>query len=415
MTIAPTTSPAGGVSASVGDQSVTVTALGYTWSWSAGTDEFQVRDPAGRLVVSGTNQPAIVGRRPSSVDQICAQGVVSSFDAVNEAVDLGENTEPGPLVTISYRDVNGKGSVTTRWRFHANDFRLEPVEYENPEPENVVRIQYFSVSQDNVESPGLRSGMIVQPGIAESSSISPVIHRNTSLDMLGWLGRGSSSYPMLLSQQWGLPVHYFCGMTVQAQMYIQRGALTELLSDAFCCGLAVLPDGDLLLQHRGGNVSPVVRFNGDLWNTHSTSGGPLELGAGFCWTLGRNYDDAIRSYYRALVSSGHAEPRIHSSVAIEVMSLPQFNTWGAQMADGPDAMFLTQDSLEQIYDDYRSSGSRPECSSSTRNGRVNTACSNTITVGSLVSMRCWTAFVVMGTGSGCGPPSYGAITRAPTG
>ena len=48
-----------------------------------------------------------------------------------------------------------------------------------------------------------------------------------------------------MHQQWGLPVHYFCGFERGAKQR-QAGSLKEDLSDAFCLGLADLPAGDLL-------------------------------------------------------------------------------------------------------------------------------------------------------------------------
>src|SRR2546430_9401572 len=84
------------------------------------------------------------------------------------------------------------------------------------------------------------------------------------LNMTSWLGHGSFPGPGVL-QQWGLPAGFFCGFHRNAPSNNLKGAMKELLSDAYCCGLAELPSGDLFFETRGGKHSPIVSFRSDLW------------------------------------------------------------------------------------------------------------------------------------------------------
>jgi hypothetical protein len=99
-----------------------------------------------------------------------------------------------------------------------------------------------------------------------------------------------------LSQQWGLPAHFFCGFSPAAGDKTS-GALSTKLSGSFCCGLASLPAADYFLDWRGATLSPVFSYRTDLWGQCR---GParLTLGARLLLTVAPDYREAIRQCRR---------------------------------------------------------------------------------------------------------------------
>jgi hypothetical protein len=173
-----------------------------------------------------------------------------------------------------------------------------------------------------------------------------------SLDESIWLGRGSSAPGP--SQQWGLPVHYFCGFSVDAASG-GRDSFTAGRSAAFTCGLADLPAGDLFLQLDSGKSSLWVNYRSDLWK-HMRGPGPLPLGATLYWSIAPGYYDAIAAYYQGLLHAGVIHRSQPSPKKIAAALTPQFCAWGAQVdrnkASGrQDEAFVTG-----IYEELKASG-----------------------------------------------------------
>ena len=131
------------------------------------------------------------------------------------------------------------------------------------------------------------------------------------------------------SQQWGLPVHYFSGFSVDAPGG-GRDSFTAGRSAAFTCGLADLPGGDLFLQLDSGKSSMWVDYRSDLWK-HMRGPGPLPLGATLYWSIAPGYYDAIAAYYQGLLHAGVIHKSQPSAKKIAAALTPQFCAWGAQV------------------------------------------------------------------------------------
>lgn len=322
----------------------------YQWNYNKETDRFELHDSRGLLSVSAVNQPAILVASHRDDVPHFSFGSVKSVDYKEDDLKV--------QVNIVYQDVNISGEITTSWEFYEEAFFFMPITYTNSSVHSVVDIQYFATSLRGSEVPSMESQYFVHPAMSECSSTSPVFPSRIRFDFKNWLGRGSSHDPEVVSQQWGLPVHYFCGMTINGLMHT-AGSLGNRMSDAFCCGAAALPNGDLLFVSKNGKYGPRLRINGHIWNSHSTADGKLELGSAFCFTMGKFFADAIQNYMRALVKLSWITPRKRSDNQNEIMGLSQWNTWGAQMAGGPTQMYLTQNSVETIYDDMKKSKLNP--------------------------------------------------------
>lgn len=322
-------------------QALTVRTARYTWRWTPDPDRMVLTDAHGRVVVAGPVQPAV-----QLAGRAAAPGTVAGVE-----VD-------GACVTLTFAGVNGTGTTTLRWRFAPDSLWLDAAEYDDDQESDVDAMLSFATWVDGEAQPGLECAYLVHPGASESSALGPVIPSKIRLDATTWLGRGSNDSTDILAQQWGLPIHYFGGFTIRGSM-VERHALTREVSDAFCCGLTGVPAGDLLLRHRGERVSPLLRVHSGLWGHVRTGDGAVTIGAGWVWTLGSDYPEAIRSYYRTLVAEKIVSPPERSARQREVLSAPQFNTWGAQCAAGFALTRFSQESLEAIYEDVRGSGMRP--------------------------------------------------------
>jgi len=188
-----------------------------------------------------------------------------------------------------------------------------------------------------------------------SSGLSPIVPGDLNLKLTSWLGRCSDPAPGLF-QQWGLPAHFFCGFHRNAEA-AHAGALREHLSDAYCCGLAGLPAGDLYIQSEGHNQSLVLRFGGDIWK-HLRAPGRFTLGAPLLWTAGPNFREAIRTYYHELTQAGIVQRKQCPAHKKSVMLAPQYSTWGEQMALDKSSAKLDEESLDRNYKDLKNSAMR---------------------------------------------------------
>jgi hypothetical protein len=132
--------------------------------------------------------------------------------------------------------------------------------------------------------------------------------------------------------------------------------LTTKRSDVLVGGLTSIPTGDIFVRYFDEYASPFLRVFGERWKTHSTRDGEVVLGSPFVWTFGATHREAIRTYYRLLHELAVIAPRVDSPRKAEVVTMSQFNTWGAQVANDWASSDLTQESLELIYDQMVDSG-----------------------------------------------------------
>lgn len=314
----------------------------YTWEWSQTDDRFRLLDQRDLVMTSGILQPAIIVQRGSdSHARKCTPGKVANHTTADSAF------------TVSYAGVNGTGKVTVTWRFENQAFWLDPIIYESSEAEDVVSLHYFAQGAGEDATPTLNNFYLILPGISESSAVSPIVTSDLGLNLTSWLGRGSSPAPGLL-QQWGLPAHFFCGFERNKPGAV-KSSMTKYLSNAFCCGLADLPNGDQFLETRGGRHSLVMSYRSDIWR-HLQGPGRFELGAKLCWAMGPTYYEAIRAYYRRLVAAGLVQKKRYSAKKNTVALSPQFNCWGAEVAIGKEGRNLDQASLDGFYQALKASG-----------------------------------------------------------
>jgi hypothetical protein len=321
-----------------------VTGATYTWEWSPSKDQFQLHDSSGRLITTSPLQPMII---VSSPDHHGARHVGPG--------KLASHTVQPGAITFHYEGVNGHGSVSTTWRFEARAIRLDPLVYETPLEEDVISLHYFAEPREGKPFPALRSTYVIDPGISEGSSVSPILRSDVGLNTVSWLGRGSFSAGM--NQQWGLPVHFFCGFNINHAGAGERDAFTRGRSEAFCCGLTDLPNGDLFLDLKSGAASVLVNYRSDVWG-HLRGPGQISLGAGFYWSFGANYYEAIRVYYTGLLRAGIIRMKSNSERKTAVALTPQFCTWGAQVDRGKEGDRLDEAFLREIYKELKDSGMR---------------------------------------------------------
>ena len=323
---------------------VHVSGANYSWEYSSADDKFSLRDLHKRLIVTGRLQPAVVvADAADSSHKKCVQGKLagSQIDA--------------DRVTFTYEAVNGSSRLLVTWRFDSHGIWTEPVIYETTAQEDVISLHYFSEVSDPNTKPSLHATYLVVPGLSDSSTISPIVRDNVGLDESVWLGRGSRTAG--LHQQWGLPVHYFAGFSLEGWTGL-RGMFTEGRSDAFCCGLSDLPGGDFFLQLQEGNCGPWVDYRSDLWK-HVRGPGRLSLGATLLWSVASNYYEAIAAYYQQLVAAGIIHRHQDSARKTAVALTPEFCTWGPQVARNKAGDHLDEAFLTKIYSDLKDSGMRP--------------------------------------------------------
>ena len=319
---------------------IKVTGLNYSWEYARANDTFTLRDLRMRIIASGKLQPAVVvasAQQPAS--RICTPGVMT------------HHRVEGARVTWEYEGVNGNSHLSVSWRFNEHGIWTDPVMYDAQAQQDVVSLHYFADSTEQ-RLPSLDATYLVVPGALSGSTLSPILNRNVHLDETVWLGRGS--FIPGLSQQWALPVHYFCGFSAEPHGG-ERNLLTEGRSDAFTCGLADLPSGDLFLQMHEGKSSPWIDYRSDLWK-HLRGPGYLTLGATLLWSIAPDYYQAIAGYYGGLVSAGIIHPKRNAAKKTEILLTPQYCTWGAQRIRDKTQDKLDQASLQAIYADFKQSG-----------------------------------------------------------
>lgn len=322
-------------------QQLEITRAGYSWTWSPETDRFTLRDEKGLEILTAGLQPAILLAGSSTTPGTVVRSVLTDG-----------------LLTIHYVGVNGTDDLRLAARFDDEGIWFGAPAYESSAAREVVSTLFFAEWRDGAPRPGMRSDYLVHPGASESSALGPVVPGQLGLDLTTWLGRGSNDCDDIVSAQWGLPVHYVAGFSIEGSM-CEAGALTRRLSTSFCLGLTEVPTGDLLLRQQAGAMSPWLRTHSDLWHHETTGDGPVRVGASWVLTVGETYDAAIAGYYRAVRDRGIARVRERSARQLETLRLAQFNTWGAQCAAGTAVEHFSQEALESIYADIRASGMRP--------------------------------------------------------
>lgn len=325
---------------------VTVVARGYRWAWERSTDVFELTDSQGRTMTSARLQPAVLVHTISG-EARCAPGEVVSV------------TEAESDLTISYGGVNLTASLTVRMVFHQDVWMLDPVLYEAGQDHEVVSVHYFvdAAGGDRGDRlrPGLKMTYLVHPGLCMFPGLGPVVDTQMGLQLTSWLGRGSLGDTQL-AQQWGLPVHYFAGVSRLAD-HNERDSRGSGQSDAFCCGLTSLPDSDMLLDLGRGAVSPTFVMRSDLWH-HRGRSVRLSIGASLLFAFGSDYRSASRAYY-SHVAGPQPSVRATRGRLAETLRASQFNTWGAQCAGGTASGRFDQKSLLHIYDAMRQTHLRP--------------------------------------------------------
>ncbi|HEV2498678.1 MAG TPA: TIM-barrel domain-containing protein [Terriglobia bacterium] len=309
----------------------------YTWEWSRQNDRFRLLDQQGHVITSGPLQPAVV-----------VQPVRQSKAWKSAAGTLKSHKARNNRIVWTYHNVNGSGKLTVAWRFEQHHLWIEPVIYEPSAAEDVVSLNLFGHGADATAEPSLETHALVLPGICESEAISPIAVSDVSLNTRTSLGRAGNG----LMQQWALPSHYFCGFRDRVRPESEG---TSEITQAFCCGLAEVPNGDVFVEQKGGRSCLVFDYRGDLWG-HLRGPGKFTLGAGLFWALGPNYYEAIRNYYRGLLQAGIIHQKRNSAKKNAALLTPQWCSWGEQVAVHKAGSHLDQASLEKFYQELKASG-----------------------------------------------------------
>jgi hypothetical protein len=319
----------------------------YAWEWAPLTDQFSLQDAEGRLVTTSILQPLVM---TSAVGDTKIRRA-SPGKLASHTVEVGG-------IAFHYEGVNGHARLSARWRFEDRGIRADPIVYATPQAEDVVSVHYFAEARAGTPFPALKSTYLIDPGISEGSSVSPIVQADVGLNTLSWLGHGGPGSPSPgLSQQWALPVHFFCGFNIDEHEGIARDAYTTGRSEAFCCGLTDFPNGDLFLHLKSGAASLMVNYRSDLWG-HQRGPGQKSLGASLLWAFGPNYYEAIRAYYLGLLNAGIIHKKQNSEKKTAVALTPQFCTWGAQVDRGKGWKREDETFLREIYKELKDSGMR---------------------------------------------------------
>ncbi len=320
---------------------IRVVGATYSWEYKQTDDRFTLFDSRHRMMVSGKLQPAVVVSPVGSPTQrVCTPGKGSE-----PLVEAGK-------ITFTYSGVNGNATLKYAWRFDVGSMWTDPIQYESQAADDLVSLHYFAESKDDKPMPTLHPTYAVVPGVISGSTVSPILHNGAGFNQNVWLGRGS--FIPGLSQQWALPVHYFCGFST-AGPGPERNLYTEGQSDAFCCGLADLPQGDYYLQIYQGSLSPWVDYRSDLWG-HVRTPGNVTLGGMMHWSFAPEYREAITAYYEGLLQAGVIQRKHNSAHKTAVALTPQFCTWGAQRERDKANDKLDEAFLTGLYGELKASG-----------------------------------------------------------
>ena len=326
------------------EDSVVVTAREYVWRWSPRTDVFRVEDKRGLPITEGPMQPAILVRDARHESPWSGQGKVQSKSFQNNRL------------TVTYSGVNNASRVTMAWRFDDEGFWLEPIQYDAAAEEDVVSVLYFAERTNDTVIPGLRFLYLIQPGLNNTCSVSPVLSKESGEDLTTWLGHGGGNLSTL--QEWALPSHYFC-LCSSDLSYGMNTSIREHLSHAVCFGLADMPAGDMLFRVAGHGCSPLLGVHSDLWG-NARGPASLKLGPTFYCAIGENYYSAIRGYYLGLVRAGIIKIKRNSKAKNALVTASAYDTWGAQIGAEKLSAKLDQPFCEQIYQDMKASGMKFE-------------------------------------------------------
>ena len=304
----------------------------YTWKWNATNDTIWLHDKNGYLISRAQHKPLIV-----------TSPIQLEFTTVTHEIQADQ-------IRITYHGQNPASSVTVIWSFHPNFISLEPFLLTLPADVDLVQIVYFPQADGDSYKPSMYSHYAVVPGLSMSTNISPIVDLHSRLNTTAVLGSGAMRGPGL-TQQWGLPAHYFCTFNT-SDRWNAIGAKAEQ-SEAACWGLATLPQGDFRLEIREIGISPILNLRTDLWK-HK----PDTFGFHFLITFGENYHEAIRKYYQVLQREKFISPKTHSPKKQEVLLAPQYNTWGVESALALPPEQLTEDLVRDIFGKYQRSGMR---------------------------------------------------------
>jgi len=322
---------------------IVVEASRYRWTMDRTAATFEVRDSSGRRAARGDLAPAIAVIDADSRDRRESPGSMSSSEVHDNRLIL------------TFDGVNGSGRAVVEYAFFDEHYALEPIIYSSTAAEHVETAMWFARWTEYGAVPGMWAQFYVHPGSTESSVVGPVIPSKIRLSMTSTIGRGSTDEEAFAQQQWALPLYFWGAFSVDG-WGSAKSALTSKRSDVLVGGLTEIPTGDIHVRYFDEFASPFLRVFGDRWKTHSTRDGDVVLGARFVWTFGPNHREAIRAYYGLLGALGIIAPRIDSSHKAKVVTMSQFNTWGAQVANDWASADLTQETLELIYDQMCSSG-----------------------------------------------------------
>ena len=322
------------------DHSFRFEGSNYVFEWAADTDRFRILNRGQQVITAGLMQPVVIVQTPGQTTRRATTGKLESHQ-VN-----------GNRVVWTYAQVNGSGHLTVAWRFEAGGIWTEPVIYESSATEDIVSLNLFAEGTGASATPALRTAILVVPGICESEAVSPIVDADVGLNLRTSLGRAGNG----ITQQWALPSHYFAGFRRASGGNPGDSAIQDA-SQAFCCGLAELPNADLYLEQQHGRGSLVFDYRSDLWG-HVRGPAKLTLGARLFWAVAPNYYEAIRGYYRGLLSAGIVHQKVNSPAKAATLLTPQWCTWGEQMVTKKDGSNLDQAALEKFYQDLKSSGLR---------------------------------------------------------
>lgn len=325
------------------DNHLIVRATSYRWTLHQGEGTVEIHDASGRRAVRGSLAPAIAVIDGDTGERRESPGTLGSVETEGNAVRL------------VFEGVNGAGRATVEFRFFDGYFSQEPLRYSSSLNEHVETALWYATWSEYGAVPGLWAQFYLHPGSTESSAVSPVIPSKIRLSLTSTIGRGSTDEEAFAQQQWGLPLYFWGAFSVDGWGSSKSG-LTTKRSDVLVGGLTEIPTGDIYVRYFDEYASPFLRVFGHRWGTHRTADGEVVLGAPFVWRFGPTHREAIRSYYSLLHELGVIAPRRDSARKAEVVTMAQFNTWGAQVANDWAASDLTQESLELIYQQMDSAG-----------------------------------------------------------
>ena len=318
------------------EKNIVVSTSIYSWQWDRETDHFCLFDARHQLIAGGFHQPLVITTQPW---------------VANLRASKTTFTEAGNRVNILYSDLSGGTRLLVSWHFNEAFIKLDPLKYETTQMQDIVRVVYFARPDSAYREgyvPSLTGRYAVVPGLCMSTCISPVVDLHARLSVTAVLGSGAMRGPGL-TQQWGLPAHYFC-MFNTAKNWNAIGAVKQQ-SGAVCWGLCDLPAGDDRLEIRENGVSPILNLRSDLWKQIKTPG-RLEIGFSFLIAFGSQYHEAIRNYYRILLDEKIIQGKTISETKKSILLSPQYNTWGVESAKALKPEELTEEIVTGIYEKF---------------------------------------------------------------